>query len=54
MKKFQNFLTEIFHFLVVKFSVYTYLNRHVFVMDYVNTPIQIYRKFHLDKMKIFR
>ena len=30
MKKYQNFLSEIFHFLVVKFSVY--LNRHVFVM----------------------
>ena len=31
MKKYQNFLSENFHFLVVKFSVY--LNRHVFVMD---------------------
>ena len=30
MKKYQNFLSENFHFLVVKFSVY--LNRHVFVM----------------------
>ena len=29
-EKYQNFLSEIFHFLVVKFSVY--LNRHVFVM----------------------
>ena len=28
---YQNFLSEIFHFLVVKFSVY--LNRHVFVMQ---------------------
>ena len=28
--KYQNFLSENFHFLVVKFSVY--LNRHVFVM----------------------
>ena len=27
---YRNFLFEIFHFLVVKFSVY--LNRHVFVM----------------------
>ena len=30
MKKYQNFLSENFHFLVVKCSVY--LNRHVFVM----------------------
>ena len=28
--KYRNFLSENFHFLVVKFSVY--LNRHVFVM----------------------
>ena len=30
MKKYQNFLSENFHVLVVKFSVY--LNRQVFVM----------------------
>ena len=30
MKKYQDFLSENFHFLVVKFSVY--LNRYVFVM----------------------
>ena len=29
-EKYHNFLSENFHFLVVKFSVY--LNRHVFVM----------------------
>ena len=29
-KKYQNFLSENFHFLMVKFSIY--LNRHVFVM----------------------
>ena len=29
-EKYQNFLSENFHFLVVKFSVY--LNRHVFIM----------------------
>ena len=29
-EKYQSFLSENFHFLVVKFSVY--LNRHVFVM----------------------
>ena len=29
MKKYQNFLSESFHFLLVKFS---YLNRRVFVM----------------------
>ena len=31
-EKYQNFSSENFHFLVVKFSVY--LNRHVFVMGY--------------------
>ena len=30
-EKYQNFLSENFHFLVIKFSVY--LNRHVFVMQ---------------------
>ena len=34
-KKYQIFLSENFHFLVVKFSVY--LNRHVFVMINVKT-----------------
>ena len=96
MKNIRVFFSEIFHVLVVKFSVY--LNRHVFVMlffavhkyakkttttkkkkkkkktfkgettfsdeanlsimflchHYENTPIQIYRKFHLQKLKIFR
>ena len=33
MKNFRIFLSENFHFLVVKFSVY--LNRRVFVMDWV-------------------
>ena len=35
MKKYQNFLSENFHFLVVKFSVD--LNRHVFVMVLLNS-----------------
>ena len=30
--KYQNFLSENFHFLVVKFSIYMYFNRHVFLM----------------------
>ena len=30
-EKYQNFLSEDIHFLVVKFSIY--LNRHVFVMN---------------------
>ena len=34
MKNIRIFLSENFHFLVVKFSVY--LNRHAFVMDYAN------------------
>ena len=33
MKKYQNFLSENFHVLVAKFSVY--LNRQVFVMLYL-------------------
>ena len=32
MKNIRIFLSEIFHLLVVKFSIY--LTRHVFVMDY--------------------
>ena len=32
-EKYQNFLSENFPFLVVKFSIY--LNRHVFVMFYL-------------------
>ena len=39
MKKYQNFLSEIFHFLVVKFLVY--LNRRVFVMCATFVPIEI-------------
>ena len=37
MKKYQNFLSENFPFLVVKFSIY--LNRPVFVMCLVFNPI---------------
>ena len=88
-QKYENgFLSENFHFLVVKFSVY--LNRRDFVIcssslllsviasvllcliisysfgtsvrlcfmiitfHYENTPIQIYRKFYPEKLKIFR
>ena len=36
MKNISEFLSENFHFLVVKFSVY--LNRHVFVMSGSNCP----------------
>ena len=35
MKKYQNFLSENFHFVGGKISVY--LNRHVFVMDTLGT-----------------
>ena len=35
MKNIWIFLSEIFHFLVVEFSVY--LNRHVFVMIFLHT-----------------
>ena len=34
-EEYQNFLSENFHFLVIKFSVY--LNRHVFVMSGLQT-----------------
>ena len=38
MKKYQIFLSENFHFLVVKVSMY--LNRRVFVMDqYQSAPL---------------
>ena len=37
MKNIRFFLSEIFHFLVVKFSVY--LNRHVFVMTGSQLPV---------------
>ena len=33
-EKYQTFLSENFHFLVVQFSIY--LNRHVFVMSMVS------------------
>ena len=67
MKNIRIFYLEIFPFLVVLFSIY--LNRRVFVMSYYilrpvrrfvetnhyeNTPIQIYRKFHLQKLKKFQ
>ena len=32
-EKYQNFLSEIFHFLVVKFSAN--LNRHVFILKFI-------------------
>ena len=39
MKKYQNFLSENFPFLVVKFSIY--LNRRVFVMTYVSLNLGV-------------
>ena len=61
MKNIRIFLSENFHFFMVKFSVY--LNRRVNVMErpdqpmnshslnrhYENTPIQIYRLFYHQK-----
>ena len=35
MKKYQNFISENFHFVVVQFSVY--LNRRGFVKDFTGT-----------------
>ena len=32
-EKYQSFLSENFQFLEVKFSIYMYLNRHVFVYN---------------------
>ena len=45
MKKYQNFLSENFHLLVVKFSVY--LNRHVFVMFHFRFPTLIKQEIKL-------
>ena len=46
MKRYQNFLSENFHFLVVKFS--RYLNRRVFVMQYL-ADIQMVKRIFLVK-----
>ena len=60
------FFSENFHFLGIK--IFRYLNRLVFIMlsqvlaadkhtwniHYGNTLIQIYRKFHLQKLKNFQ
>ena len=39
MKKISEFLSENFQFLVVKFSIYMYLNRLVFVMERVKGQV---------------
>ena len=67
MKKYQSFLSKNFRFLEVKFSIYlnrrVFVMRHFryrFSLNRIytkyshneNTPIQIYRKFHLQKLKI--
>ena len=31
-----------------------YRTNHVVLLHYENTPIQIYRKFHLQKLKMFQ
>ena len=43
MKKYQNFLFESFHILVVKILIY--LNRHVFVMISVETSLILLYKY---------
>ena len=51
-EKYQNFLSENFHFLVVKFSVY--LKRHVFVMHGIFwRKIQVLELKRLDGPKTF-
>ena len=40
MKNIRVFLSENFHFLVVKFS--SYLNRHVFVMNFISIMVDNY------------
>ena len=47
-EKYQNFLSENFHFFVVKFSVY--LNRRVFVMPY---KCHLFRKHLSDFSQIW-
>ena len=39
MKNIRIFYLKIFNFLVVKFSIY--LNRHVFVMDWINNIFSV-------------
>ena len=68
-RQYQSFLSKNFRFLEVKFSIYlnrrVFVMRHFryrFSLNRIytkysrneNTPIQIYRKFHLQKLKIFR
>ena len=43
MKKYQSFLSEIFQFLEVKFSIYMYLNRRVFVLIYSDIAPHMFR-----------
>ena len=51
MKNIRFFLSEIFHFLVVKFSVY--FNRHVFVMSYAYESYPKHRTCVAEKHKDF-
>ena len=41
-------------FIDIKTAAKHSLTQHKALRHYENTPIQIYRKFHLEKMKIFR
>ena len=52
-EKYQNFLSENFHFLVVKLSVY--LNRHIFVMVSKESkyPDETSHKHEMDPNKWF-
>ena len=45
----RTFIYLFFIYLFIYFSKQTTFDSH-----YENTPIQIYRKFHLQKLKIFR
>ena len=50
--KEDNFYVFMFAFTNTKPLLWKVSNEKV--MHYKNTPIQIYRKFHLQKLKIFR
>ena len=45
MKNIRVFLPENFQFLEVKFSIYEYLNRRVFVMIFIFLVVKAYRIF---------
>ena len=52
MKNIKSFLSENFQFLEVKFSIYMYLNRHVYIMQ-VYSNKQIKYNMYLSTLSIY-